>query len=305
MSEGPGASGHIAGPSPASDGVRVGLHRSTGIPTAYWVSLMLGPLLVACAGEHTGAPEPDYADVDWMHYGGTPHGATYAPAAEINQQNVANLQLAWSTRTGDLERLEGLPFRFETTPLVVEGLLYVSTPTGRVLALRPSTGASVWQFDPEVDLARPGVEGWTTRGVAAWVPAAGDSAVGCTPRIFAPTPLGEIFALDGETGELCMDFGSQGRIALADFTPVGQQNVPPYEIEAITSPPLILNDRLIVGSTVNKTTRFPTAHGAVRAFDVRSGSKLWSFEPLRHGMTSSSSAPSDPGASGGGEGRRS
>src|SRR2546423_574901 len=106
-------------------------------------------------------------DGDWPAYGRDPGGAKYSPLAEIDRSNVKDLKIAWTFRTGDMydpsvlqpgmvRRGPGRPSAFEATPLVVDNVLYVSTPFGRVIALEPETGKQRWAFD-----ARTGKLRWT------------------------------------------------------------------------------------------------------------------------------------------------
>src|SRR4030095_4525587 len=87
----------------------------------------------------------------WSHYGGTPGASRYSSLAQINRGNVRDLEVAWTYRTGEIERRGGLPAgrqSFEATPLLVNDKLIVCTPFGRVIALDPVTGRERWVFDP-------------------------------------------------------------------------------------------------------------------------------------------------------------
>src|SRR5215467_11189990 len=122
----------------------------------------------------------------WPHYGGDEGGSRYSSAALINRDNVARLQLAWTYRTGDVS--DGLDGRskskFEATPILFNGMLYLSTPFGRIIAIDPSTGAARWTYDPEINLKTHYSEGLVSRGVSAWEDPAAREGVLCKRSIF-------------------------------------------------------------------------------------------------------------------------
>ena len=105
----------------------------------------------------------------WSFYGGDPGGTRYSSLAQIDRANVGQLQVAWTYRTGELG--EGFATRdklaFEATPILVDGRLYLSTPTDQVVALDPASGRELWRYDPQIDRSRRYAEA-TSRGVSAW-----------------------------------------------------------------------------------------------------------------------------------------
>src|SRR6202040_3778097 len=156
--------------------------------------------------------QPD-ADSQWPHYGNDAGGARYSPAAQIDRSNVAQLQVAWTFRTGALGRSAPLDRKaaFEATPILVEGKLFLSTPYNHVIALDPRTGARLWEYDAALDRSH-GYSEVTSRGVAAWRdPTAGPS---CRLRVFMGTLDARLIALDGDTGKPCADFGAGGQVDL-------------------------------------------------------------------------------------------
>ena len=125
-------------------------------------------LLVAAVGTPLSAAEPTPGGIaDWPYYGGDAAGTRYSPLTQINKSNVAELKVAWEYHTGDLS--DGSDNRrkseFETTPIVVDGTMYLSTPFDRVMALAPETGREKWSFDPKIDLHTGYSEGLVNRGV--------------------------------------------------------------------------------------------------------------------------------------------
>jgi quinoprotein glucose dehydrogenase len=129
-------------------------------PHLNWLALVLfGPLFL----DGTFASHAQ----EWLHYGNDLGGSKYSPLKQINKQNVTRLQAAWTYRTGDISDGTTYPVRsaFECTPLVVDGVMYVSTPFCRAVALDAETGKELWSFDPKIDKERPyGL--FANRGVA-------------------------------------------------------------------------------------------------------------------------------------------
>jgi quinoprotein glucose dehydrogenase len=84
------------------------------------------------------------AQNDWPVYGHDPGGSRYSPLSRINTKNVPTLRRAWTYHTGETGR------QFESTPIVVGGVMYLSTQTSRIVALQPETGKEIWSYDPKV-----------------------------------------------------------------------------------------------------------------------------------------------------------
>ena len=158
---------------------------------------------------------------------------------------------------------------FESTPIVIDGVLYFSTPSNRVIALDAESGKQIWQFDPQAGNAGQR-KFFQHRGVAYWESASGDDQ-----RILFGTFDGRLVALNAKTGKPCAGFGSNGTINLragvADGYPGSQYSV--------TSPPAIYQDLVISGAAVPE---YPSKgpRGVVRAFDVRSGKLVWTFHTI-------------------------
>ncbi len=135
----------------------------------------------------------DRAPVDWAFWGGDSGGAHYSALADINASNVSGLRQAWLWKTGEtpLSQYGTRPGIFENTPLMIDNVLYVSTPYNRVVALDPETGAELWSYDPKsyVDGQPPNGTGYVHRGIAAWR----DARDGGKMRIFLNTPLSPDF----------------------------------------------------------------------------------------------------------------
>ena len=242
------------------------------------VKLVITTILTLCLARAGAAQLP--VTSEWKAYGNDAGGTRFSSAAQITPDNVKTLRLAWVARTGDYLTDRG---RFEATPLLVDGTLYVSTPLGSVLALDPATGAERWRYQGPVQFGYNDYGDFANRGVAAWT--GGRAREPCATRIFVATVNARLIALDGRSGRPCSAFGDHGTVDLT----VGLRHRPDYHWEyGVTSPPTVVNDLVIVGSAVSDNHRADAPDGVVRAFDVRTGALRWSFDPIPR-------AAADPG----------
>lgn len=204
----------------------------------------------------------------------------YSSLSQINRDNVSELQQLWSWSTGDAPipsaRLafrdgEIKPGKFQGTPLMVNGTLYIATSYTQVAALDPETGKELWRFDPHAyDWGMlPRGCGFCHRGVAVW-------ADGADVRVFINTRW-RLIALDGHTGEPIGSFGQRGEVDLTEGL-IWDVNKLHY---TNTSPPMIYDNLVIVGSGMpdNRVYR-NNPPGDVQAFDVTTGERVWSFHTI-------------------------
>ncbi|MDP9338531.1 MAG: PQQ-binding-like beta-propeller repeat protein [Acidobacteriota bacterium] len=193
---------------------------------------------------------------DWPVYGGTPENTHYSLLTQINQGNVKKLAVAWSFDTKE----EG---GLQTSPIVVNGVLYGITPTQKIFALDAATGKLLWKFDSGIVGTQP------NRGLAYWTD-------GKSGRILVGV-MNFLYALDAATGRPITTFGDAGRVDLRKN--LGRE---PAEAQSIylTSPGVIYKDLIIVGGRSPET--LPAPPGNIRAFDVRSGKLRWSFHTIPH-----------------------
>ena len=220
---------------------------------------------------------------DWPAYGRDPGGARFSPLTQITRANVTQLQVAWTYHTG-MPELAGMGHRppaLEVTPIVIDGTMYVSTPTGIIAALDPTTGTERWRFDAGVNPHR-GYGDFVSRGVSFWRDGRAPAGGVCARRIFAATIDARLFALDAASGKPCAGFGANGAVDLR----VGLR-VAPFEFQAYeeTSPPAVVGDLVIVGSGVADNANPAPASGEVRAFDARTGALKWTFDPIPQDST--------------------
>ena len=214
-------------------------------------------------------------ETEWRSYGHDAGGARFSPLTQIDRSNVRKLAVAWTYHTGETA-LGNQDRAFECTPIVADGVLCLSTPSSRVMALDAETGGERWVFDPQAGATKR--EFLQHRGVAYW-----QSQDRADKRIIYGTFDGRLIALDAGTGRPCPGFGQDGivdlRAGVADRWPELQY--------AVTSPPAIYRDLVIVGSLVPENPgKGPS--GMVRAFDVRSGKLAWKFNTIP--------APGEPGS---------
>ncbi|RIL04525.1 MAG: pyrroloquinoline quinone-dependent dehydrogenase [Proteobacteria bacterium] len=212
---------------------------------------------------------------DWPVYAADAGGSRHSPLADITRENVGTLREAWRIRTGDLD-VEPPPPRhmaFQATPILVNDLLVLPTPLGRVLALDPASGAERWRFDASFEDRR--FPEFTSRGVAAWTDANAAADAPCRVRVFAATVESRLFAIDAANGQRCAGFGANGEVSLKE----GVGEIRPWEF-TISSPPLVAGDLVVVGSAMSDNKRVDMPRGIVRGYDARSGRLVWAWDPI-------------------------
>jgi quinoprotein glucose dehydrogenase len=201
------------------------------------------------------------ADHDWPVYGGGADDIRYSRLDQINTTNVSQLKIAWTFDTGD-----AFPgSEFQCNPLIINGVLYSTTPKINVVALDAATGKQLWRFNP--DPAAKALSKMRNRGLTYW--SQGDQA-----RIFV-TYRQYLMSLDAKTGKIDTAFGNQGRVDLRDD--LGRE---PRNMVSMTTPGVVYHDLLIVGSMMSET--LPASPGDIRAYDVHTGKLRWIFHTIPH-----------------------
>lgn len=206
---------------------------------------------------------------EWQVTGGDAGGTKYAGLKEINRSNVKQLRVAWIFHTSDVSDGSHWPTRsaFEATPILADGVLYVTTPFSRVIALDPDTGRELWSFDPRLDRDES-ANLFINRGAAYWTN-------GHSRRIFLGTLDGRLFSLDAKTGRPDDSFGDAGWVDLRS----GVADKYPRVRMGMTSPPVVFGNLVICGSLVpDGEPRGPL--GDVRAYDARTGKLAWTFHTV-------------------------
>lgn len=243
------------------------MKRQTQIPRSLWHGALL--LLAAFTPLHAQTA----GDAAWSTYGGDPGGQRYTAAQQITRRNVTQLMPAWTFHTGaDAAGRPGVKnSSFESTPILFNGLLYLTSPYDEIFAVDPGTGAKRWMYDPVLKgNLTSGL--LTSRGVASWQ---GSAAGACAARIFVATMDARLIAVDAASGKPCEDFGSHGQVDLTHGVDTSSGDVF-YN----TSPPTVVGNAVIVGSGIIDNQRVNTVSGIVRAFDARTGALLWGWDPI-------------------------
>jgi quinoprotein glucose dehydrogenase len=212
-------------------------------------------------------------DNDWKEYGGTASGRRYSSLADITPANVKHLTLAWTQRTGDLpvaaETTEHKrEYHSEATPIHIGDSLYTCTPHSFVQAIDATTGRTKWSWHEAANVQ--GNNYLVCRGVAYFEAPAGTP---CPHRIFAPTFNARLVALDAETGQVCPSFGQNGSIDLR-----ANMGVTNASDQIGTSPPMVVNGRLIIGERITDNVNRNIPSGVVRAYDPVSGKPVWAWD---------------------------
>jgi len=211
----------------------------------------------------------------WPTYGGDAGSTKYSALDQIHAGNLDRVSTAWTWRSPDDALAAATstltPPTFKATPIMADGVLYIRTSLSLVAAIDATTGEQLWVFDPESYAAgRPTNLGFNSRGVAYWTD-------GVERRVFVATGDSHLWALDARTGEPVPAFGGGGRIDLLE----GLRRDVPRSAYQVMSPPLVVGDLVVVGSSVSDGPRNMTAPpGDVRAFDVRTGQQRWIFHTV-------------------------
>ena len=197
---------------------------------------------------------------DWPAYHGGFANTKHSTLSQITTENVSRLKLAWRFDTGDAEP----GTEMQCNPLVVRGVMYVTSPKLRVLAIDAASGKQIWRFDPHGQAKVPG--SFRNRGLNYWE-SGGDARL-----YFASGPW--LYALDAKTGQPAPDFGINGRVDLRANLGRDASNL----TITVTTPGVVFEDKLILGSLVSEG--LPAAPGHIRAFDVRTGAVKWMFRTI-------------------------
>ncbi|MBM3738622.1 MAG: pyrroloquinoline quinone-dependent dehydrogenase [Acidobacteria bacterium] len=209
-----------------------------------------------------GLRAADTKKLEWQHYGGDPGATRFAPLDRIKPSNAARLKIAWTHRTGDASDRPATTI--ECTPVVADGLLYLTSAKLQIRALDPVTGEARWSFDPMAGV-RSGRAPGVNRGVT-WFEDGKDK------RIFAAIQS-KLYCLYAKSGELIKSFGENG---IVDLTKDFDTERPEYRV---TSPAVIFEDTLIIGGGGGEGP-YPTGPGHIRGYDVYTGKRKWIFHTI-------------------------
>jgi quinoprotein glucose dehydrogenase len=217
------------------------------------------------------------AQSDWPNVFNDKAGTRYSPLDQINRDNVGNLKVAWRYKTGDSHSGSTI----ECTPLVIDGVMYLTTVTTNVVALKADTGEQLWRYNPHIGSPEHNliISGGVNRGVAYWTD-------GSKRRILLATADARLISLDAATGKPESAFGLDGTVDLRAGLDREVEKLP----YGATSAPLVFENLVIVGFANGEAS--PASPGDNRAFDVRSGKEVWRFHAIpREGEYASETWP--------------
>jgi len=221
---------------------------------------------------------------DWPTYAGSEGGTRYSAIDQINTENADQLEVAWTYRTGAMEKYPQLNWAlgFQATPILLPEdagqHLVLCTPWNEVVALDPETGAERWRFDPKISPV-PFAGRFNCRGVTHWEDLLAEDGAACRHRIVLATNDRKLWAIDAKDGLACEDFGEAG---VVDVTPIIKELKPANQLPGmqLLSPVAIVNGVIVIGGTANKFRDVSSMNGALRAFDARTGELKWVFDTL-------------------------
>ncbi len=237
---------------------------------------MFRPTLAALILAAVAAAPPASREGEWPAYGGDQAGTKFSSLTDVSASTVGRLGVAWqwSPREKALEQFGTRPGNFQATPLMIDNVLYLSTPYNRIVALNAETGVELWAYDPKAyeDGQPPNGTGFVHRGVAAWR----DASAGNTLRIFINSRY-RLICLDAATGRPLDSFGDHGAVDLSRGL-VWEINKKHY---TNTSPPIIYKDLVILGNGVGDRLVYRNdPPGDIRAFNAHTGKLAWTFHTI-------------------------
>lgn len=202
-------------------------------------------------------------NVNWSIYKADSESSSYSPANQINKSNISCLQQVWVFTFKDA--VSGAKTsRSESNPIVIDGVLYVSSARNRIYAINAQNGNEIWSFDPFYGALGGGV----SRGVTYWEDGNDKRILFCAGT--------NLFALNATTGKLISSFGLGGKVSMN----VGMRGDPEKISVAPTSPGMIYKDLIIIGTAVSEL--YGAEPGYQRAYNVRTGNLVWIFHTIPH-----------------------
>jgi quinoprotein glucose dehydrogenase len=217
-------------------------------------------ITLVCAGSLSCHRKDQFSK--WEYYRGDPGANCYSVLDQINRRNISDLEPAWTFRTGDAA--EGNGSTIECNPIIVDGIIYLTSPQLRLFALDAATGRKIWMFNP----FGPGQARDVNRGVAYW-------RSGNEKRILFPA-YNRLYAIDAENGEPVKSFGNNGYVDLRE----GLDRDPEKLYVTGTTPGLVYKDLYITGHATGEGDG--AAPGYIRAYNVRTGKLEWTFHTIPH-----------------------
>src|SRR5687768_5549380 len=212
----------------------------------------------------------------WENYGGGKDNLHFSSLTQIDTNNVSQLQPAWIFNTGDADTLKNS--QIQCNPIIIDSLIFLTSPTLKLYALHAGTGKKIWQFDPDSMYRNNQSMHFVlnnNRGVTYWTDGKEDK------RIFY-VASSYLHCIDATNGRLVRSFGDSGLVDL--HNDLGREAGDLF-ITA-TSPGIIYKDLYILGSRVDEGPA--AAPGHIRAFDTRTGKIRWMFKDRKSTRLNSS-----------------
>lgn len=256
--------------------------RHVALSLAVMATLAASCTQVGDSGRHAQvAAAPTYvhpahakARGDWLTWGGDAGNTRYSPLDQINASNVASLEIAWRWKASDVAGRADA--NWKATPIVVDGVMYLPHGGTRVSAIDPSTGATLWTYEP-TPYRQKSTRGFSgsSRAVAWWTD-------GKAKRILHNTIDGRLLSIDAVTGLPDQNFGASGAIDLnKDLLPADDPRANQQQDVNSTAPGIVVGDVIVIQVIGDDTTpRKGGTPGYVRGYDVRTGKKLWTFHTI-------------------------
>ena len=251
------------------------------------MKLRIRLLTILVSGSILAAQQVPSRQVEWLDYGGDQAGTKFSPLTDINAGNVQRLKIAWQWHHWDAPMPEmtskdgvssagTMPMGFQNTPLMSDGVLFVTTPYNNAAAVDAETGKELWRRDNEAYRLGPiPASGFKHRGAAFWKD-------GNKLRVFVNT-RNRLFSLDAQLGTPVHSFGDNGSVSLIDQYPhpIDERHVNQG------SPPVVHKDLIIVGSSISDRYQHTKAigdrvdaPGIVQAFNARTGRRVWMWSAI-------------------------
>lgn len=219
-------------------------------------------LLFSCKNETPSS-------TNWAAYLGDKHSSQFSPLTHINKENVKQLKVAWTYQSGDADTLKNRT-QIQCNPLIIDGILYGSSPKLKFFALNAATGKHLWTFDPFVGNGYKAFGMGVNRGLAYWTNGEEERL------LLTAGPF--LYALDAKAGVLIPEFGKNGKVDMHEGL---DRNVKDLFINSNT-PGIIYKDKLILGARVSESGGAGSVPGHIRAYNVKTGEQEWIFHTIPH-----------------------
>jgi len=252
------------------------------------LAIAAGTALTLVLAAEPAAAQYGAVDGEWRSYAGDNGSTKYSPLDQIDASNFEELRIAWRWQSvdGNVD-LESLPRReddrpisirgLQATPLMIDGVLYLTTALYQAAAVDAGTGETLWVHDPQVYRAGDPTHAYRSRGLAYW--SDGDDA-----RIFWGTSEAYLIAVDARTGEPVRDFGDNGRVDLMEDIPRAERGGTNYQgrnLVGVASPPVITRDVVVTPTIISDfVIRREAPPGWVKGVDARTGDVRWTFRTI-------------------------